>query len=204
MSSQSPGSSGSFSAASLAEDTQQVKGLVFETIRIYVIENHNKPQWDRLMYLLPQRTVDVFENAEISAWYPESELRRFAHLAFELLADEDVKKFEELVREIAHMVIKRFFKMIPTLASARFVLRNVPAFFRRIRRGTATLKVEAGEGGEILVHYDDFRYCRDRLYRGMALICCQAAAEAATGERIEGKVARWDRSSMTLSFKTGD
>lgn len=196
----SPGSSGSFSAASLAEDTQQVKGLVFETIRLYVPERYGRDKWQRILYLLPQRTVNVLEQAEISEWYPESELRRFLHVAFELLTDDDEQKFAELVRSVAHVAIKRFFKMIPSLASGHFVLRNVPTFYKRIRRGTATVHVEKLPDGEVQVHYQDFRYCRDRLYRIMALASCQAAAEAATGKIPEGKIQAWDRSSMVLSF----
>ena len=69
---------------------------------------------------------------------------------FEELAGLDEAKFKALVRDVAHMAIKRFFKMIPTLASGRFVLRNVPTFFRRIRQGSASVRVEPGADCKLL------------------------------------------------------
>ena len=173
---------------------------MFETIRDYVKMEYGQEQWERMMYLLPQRTVDLFANVDLSEWYPESELRRFLHLSFDMLAEEDEAKFAELAGKVALVGIRRFFKMIPTLESGRFVLRNVPSLFRRIRRGPATVRVEPSDDGRVLLHYEDFRYCRDRLYRSMAVASCQAAAFAATGKMPEGKVQTWDRSSMVLAF----
>lgn len=195
-----PSSSGSFSAASLAADSQEVKGLVFETVRVYMIETYGKPKWEELMYMLPQRTANVFEQPQITEWYPESELRRFAHLAFENVCNNDEDEYLEFVRRVARVGIHRFFSMIPGLASGRFVLRNVPTFFSRIRRGTASVKVDSAPDGRVLIQYENYRYCRDRLYRLMALGCCQAAAEAATDKIPKAELKTWDRSSMLLAF----
>lgn len=200
MADEHPGSSGSFSAASVAQDLQEVKGLVLETVRDYVLDKYGKKKWNELMYLLPRRTSEVFESPEITEWYPESEMRRFTHLAHELLADDDDQKFMALTHAVALSGINRFFRMIPTLTSNRFVLRQIPTLFRRIRRGTATVKTET-KGNMVLIHYEDYRYCRDRMYRMMALASCQAATFAATGNTPLGEVSRWDRSSMTLSFR---
>jgi hypothetical protein len=201
MSDESPSSSGSFSAASLAADLQEVKGLVFDTVRLHILERYGKKKWDELMYLLPRQTIEVFENPHITEWYAESEMRRFAHLAFELICNEKEDQFVELVRDVALACIHRFLRMIPDLASGHFVLRNVPTFFKRVRRGTATVRVETVAGGRVLIHYENYRYCRDRLYRLMAMTSCQAAVYAATNKWPEADLRRWDRSSMTLSFR---
>ena len=200
MAEKPPSSSGTFSAASLAQDLQEVKGLVLATVREYVLEKHHKSKWDELMYLLPRRTSEAFENPQITEWYPETDMRRFVHLAHELLADNSDEKFLELSRNVALTGINRFFRMIPTLTSSRFVLRQIPTLFSRIRRGTATVSTVV-EGGEVSIHYIDYRYCRDRMYRLMALGSCQAAVFAATKKIPVGEVRRWDRASMTLAFK---
>jgi hypothetical protein len=200
MANQPPSSSGSFSAASLAADSQEVKGLVFDTIRNYVIDTYGKPAWDEMMYLLPRQTIEVFESPQLTEWYAESEMRRFVHLAFEMICGNDEDKFVELTRKVADVAIHRFLRMIPELASASFVLRNVPTFFRRIRRGTASVRVETDRHGRVLVHWEDYRYCRDRLYRMMAMASCQAAANAATGKIPDAEFVTWDRSSMTIAF----
>ncbi|PRQ04354.1 hypothetical protein ENSA5_08320 [Enhygromyxa salina] len=173
---------------------------MFEAARDYMIGKYGNKQWDELMHKLPRQTIEVLESPEITQWYAESEMRRFAHVVFETICGEDEYQFQELTRNVALAAIHRFLRMIPDLASGRFVLRNIPTFFGRIRRGVATVRVETDEDGRVLIHYSDYRYCRDRLYRLMALGSCEAAAYAATDKLPAAKVETWDRSSMTLAF----
>jgi hypothetical protein len=127
-------------------------------------------------------------------------MRRVVHLMYQHLAQDDDERFLALMRGVALVGINRFFGMILTITTARFVLRNIPAFWRRVRRGPAVLHTEASDDGRVLVHYSDYRYCRDRIYRLVSVANCQAAAFAATKKLPQAEVAKWDRYSMTLAF----
>ena len=55
--------------------------------------------------------------------------------------------------------------------------------------------------GPVLIHYEDFRYCRDPIYRHLSMANCQALVLAATGKVPKAKVLIWNRTSMTLAFE---
>lgn len=196
----SASSSGSFSDGSLVDDIHQVKGLALASIQTYVIETFGQPMWDALMDQLPPRTSGLFDDVDTSDWYPETEVRRVVHVLYQHLAEDDDERFMEIMRGIALVGINRFFGMILTISTARFVLRNIPSFWKRVRRGPAVLSTETTDDGRVLVHYSDYRYCRDRVYRLISLANCQAAAFAATKKLPQAEIAKWDRYSMTLAF----
>ena len=209
MSDRDPSPSSSASAASLssstgegslADDIQQVKGLTFTTIRKYIIEARGQKQWDAVMEKMPLRTHRLFEELDDSQWYPETEMRRLIHAIHDHVAKGDEQEFVELFRGVAHAGISRFFRMILTLASGQFVLRNIPTFWKRLRRGPARLESEQSPDGVVKIHYDDYRYCRDRIYRILSIANCQAAAHSACGKYPRASIEVWDRHSMTLVF----
>ena len=179
---------------------QLVKGLTFQTARRHMREVYGDDAWELLMTSLPRRTRDLFETAETTEWYPESELRRFIHAVHEQLAAGDDARFREIARGLALAGINRFFRMIIGLTSARFVLRKVPTIWGRLRAGPARLTTSIAEDGRVLVHYDDYRYCRDPIYRQLSIANCQALVVAATGEVPEAEVLGYDRYSMVLAF----
>ncbi|PRQ06889.1 hypothetical protein [Enhygromyxa salina] len=197
-------SSGSFSDGSIVDDVHQIKGLALASVQTHVIETFGQAEWDALMKLLPPRTSGMFEDVDTGDWYPETEMRRVVHALYQHLAQDDDERFMALMRGVATVGINRFFGMILTITTGRFVLRNIPAFWRRVRRGPAVLHTETDAAGRVLVHYSDFRYCRDRIYRLVSLANCEAAAYAATKRLPKGEVAKWDRYSMTLAFTLTD
>ena len=85
--------------------------------------------------------------------------------------------------------------------SAGFVLRKVPVLWTRLRRGPAKLRAEVTNDGRVLIHYEDFRYCRDPLYRLLSIANCQALVLAATDRLPQAEVIDCTRTTMTLSFR---
>jgi hypothetical protein len=196
----SASSSGSFNDGSLVEDVHQIKGLAFASLHTFVTEAYGQATWAKLMEELPPSTAALFDDIDTAEWYPETEMRRIVHVVYQHLAEDDDDRFVEIVRGVAKVAIHRFFGMILTIATGRFVLRNIPTFWKRIRRGPATLRTETASDGRVLIHYSDYRYCRDRIYRLISLANCQAAAFAVTKKLPKAEITKWDRYSMTLAF----
>jgi len=193
-------SGGSTSGGSIHDDVQQVKGLAFETMRLHLSKEFGDEAWEALMSALPRRTQAVFREAALTEWYAEAEMRRFIHVVYDQLAKGDDERFKAIARDVALAGVNRFFRMILSLASARFVLRKVPVFWKRIRQGPAVLVTELAADGRVLIHYQGFRYCRDPIYRQLSIANCQALVLAATGTIPAGEIIAAARDSMTLAF----
>lgn len=182
-------------------DEQLVKGLTFQTARRHMQDVYGEDAWDLMMTALPRRTRALFEEAETTEWYPEAELRRFIHVIHEQLAAGDDERFREIARGLALAGISRFFRMLMGLTSGRFVLQKVPVVWKRLRTGPATITTSIAADGRVLVRYDNYRYCRDPIYRQLSIANCEALVVAATGEIPRATVVEHDRYSMTLAFE---
>ena len=199
-------SSGSFSSGGWAvlDDENQVKGFAFEVLRLHMIEQFGFPRLDEAMNALARHTREILDEPDINEWYSESEMRRILHVVHSELADRSDERYLELMRGVTTASINRFFRMILGLASGRFVLRNIPTFWKRLRRGPASVRTEQLDDGRVLIHYEDFRYCRDPIYRLLSIANCQAAAFAATKKLPVASVERHGGTSMTLSFEVDE
>lgn len=196
-------SSGSFSSGGWAvlDDENQVKGFAFEVLRLHMIEQFGFPRLDEAMNALARHTREILDEPDINEWYSESEMRRILHVVHSELADRSDERYLELMRGVTTASINRFFRMILGLASGRFVLRNIPALWKRTRQGPATVRTEQLPDGRVLVHYENFRYCRDPIYRLTMMADCQAAAFAVAKQMPISKIERHSGVSMTLSFQ---
>ncbi len=195
---------GSTDCASTITDVQQVKGLTFDTAARYFNENFGAARWEALLAALPPDTAELIRTAQINEWYPESELRKLIHQIYQQIAERDAERFLEIVRGLALTGISRFFRVVINFASGRFVLRKLPVFWRRLRRGPATLTTEIDDAGRVLIHYDDFVYCHDPIYRLLSIGNCQALVVAATKQVPKAEILAHDRISMTLAFTLDD
>lgn len=201
-----PSSSTSFGSisSSVLDDENQVKGFAFEVLRLHLLETFGLAQVTEAFDTLPRHTREILESPDIAEWYSESEMRRVIHLVYDQLAGRNDEKFLEIMRGNALAGINRFFRMVLGLASGRFVLRKIPTLWKRVRRGPATLRAEQLDDGTVLIHYENFRYCRDPIYRLVSIANCQAAAFAATKHMPKGKVVRHSSTSMTLGFEVDE
>jgi hypothetical protein len=178
---------------------QTVRGLTFLTARTYFIDTWDEATFERLMLALPDETRSLFTEAMMSEMYPEAHMQRFMHRVYDELAAGDDEAFLEIVRGLALAGVSKFFKVLLGFASARFVLRKIPTIFARLREGTAVLTVEEGDAA-VQIHYAEFPFCRDHVYRLLSLGNCQAIVMAATKEIPEGHVVRYGPDSMTLEL----
>lgn len=197
-------SSSSSSSSSILGDDHQVKGLAFEVLRKHLAQTVGHERWDATISSLPRHTREILDAPDINEWYAESEMRRVIHAIHANLAHGDDEQFLQLMRGVAAAGVNRFFRMILGLASGRFVLRNIPTFWKRLRRGPASVRTEQLDDGRVLIHYEDFRYCRDPIYRLLSIANCQAAAFAATKKLPVASVERHGGTSMTLSFEVDE
>lgn len=188
----------------IISDVQLVKGLTFDTASRYFAAEFGQDRWDALLAKLPPEIAQLVREADINEWYPEAELRRLMRLVYTELADRRADRFMELARGLALAGISRFFRVLMNFASGRFVLRKVPVIWKRLRRGPATLTTEIAEDGRVLVHYDNYIYCHDAVYRLLSMANCQALVFAATKKIPKAEVVRHDRLTMTLAFTLAD
>jgi hypothetical protein len=196
----SPSASGSFGSGVL-DDDNQIKGFAFEVLRTHLIEQFGLPQFNEVFDTLPRRTREILDEADINEWYPEAEMRRVIHLVYDELAGRNDEKFVELMRAVALAGVNRFFRTVLGLASGKFVLRNIPSLWKRLRRGPASIRPEQLADGRVLLHYENFRYCRDPIYRLLSLANCQAVVLAATKKLPKSSLMRHTGTTMTLAFQ---
>ena len=190
----------SVTGGSIIDDLQQVRGRVFATDREVLIERFGEARWQAMMDMLPLRTGALFEGLDPDAWYPENELRRCMKGVHAELAEGHSEAFITLARELAAARYARSFRLLRHLASARFAVRKMPVFWRRQRRGPAEVATEFLADDRVLVVFDNFRYCRELLYRQLLMADCQALV-LTVGKRVpEVDVVNWDRYSLTLAI----
>lgn len=183
-----------------APTVQMVKGLTFVTARRFVEREFGAEAFERLMAQMPASTRALFEDAAIDDWYEEAHMRTFIHALHRDLAGGDDERFMEIARELALAGISRFFRLVINLASARFVLKKVPVIWKRLRRGPATLQAVTTAEGHIEIHYRDFVYCADPIYRRLSMCNCQALVMAACDRVPPAQVVSWSADTMVLRF----
>lgn len=186
--------------ANATGDVPLVKSGTFETIHRYVQAEFGEDAFQELLTHLSPELAERLVQADLNGWYPEAELHEVIHAIHEHLAGGDDERFLTIARGLALAGISRFFRVVIGFASARFVLRKVPVLWTRLRRGPASLVSEVAEDGRVLVHYSDYEYCYDPVYRLLSIANCQALVVAATKEIPAAMVMRYDDTSMTLAF----
>ena len=178
---------------------QSVKGLTFLTARKHFIDKLGEERWEELIAPLDDEVKDLFVNAQLNLFYPEAHMRTFMHQLYYDLAGEDDEAFCAICRELALAGVSRFLRIFINLASARFVLKKVPVVWKRLRDGPAVLRAEVDDD-RIRIHYEDFIFCHDHVYRLLSLSNCQALVEAATGEVPLCRILSYTNGTMCLEF----
>jgi hypothetical protein len=190
----------SMSEGVVVSDIQLVKGATFDTAKRYFPAMVGDERWASVLAALPNETAALIDEADINEWYPESELRRLIYEIHGQLAAGDDEQFLAIARGLMLAGVSRFFRVLINFASAQFVLRKVPVVWARIRRGPAILTSEVEADGRVLIHYDDYIYSDDAVYRLLSIANCQALVVAATKQVPRAEVRCFDARSMTLEF----
>jgi hypothetical protein len=176
-----------------------IKGIAMDTVRQHFPEAHGEEAFARLLATLPEEIRAAFVDAQLDRWYPEEYMGAFFHAVYEQLAGRDEERFLEIVR--ANMVagVSRFMRVLLSLASAKFVLKKLPTVFTHVRQSTARV-TPAIDGDQLRIRYENFPFCRDRIYRLLSLGNCQALAQVASKQVPSARVLEWGPDWMTLEF----
>lgn len=166
----------------------EVKGAWFATAQRF-LESHAPTALDDVAKAMSAEHRSVLLEPLGSAWYPEAALQELLAALFETIADHDLSRFEDLMRQSTHVGIGRFFRMLISLGSFRFVMRNVPTMWRRLRRGAGQVEVDIDASGHIAtISYSAFPYFSDPLYRAMTIGSLTGMAEVAAGSPCDLEV----------------
>lgn len=176
------------------------KGLAMHTIHTHFPATYGEEVFESLLSGLPQHTQDALRDPIITEWYPESNIGEFFRAVYDQLAERDDDRFLEIVRLNMMTGISRFFRVFLNFASARFVLKKLPVVFHRVRQSPAIITPELTDE-QVLLHYANFEFCGDRIYRMISLGNCQALAQAAIKRVPPSRVATWGPDSMTMVFE---
>jgi hypothetical protein len=176
-----------------------VKGLAMHTIANHFPQQYGEETFERLLRGLPEPIQQALREPVIDEWYPESTIGEFFRAVYDQLAERDDDRFLEIVRLNMVAGISRFFRVFLNFASARFVLRKLPVVFHRVRQSPAVITPELTDE-VVLLHYENFEFCGDRIYRMISLGNCQALAQVAIKQVPPSRVSTWGPDSMTMEF----
>lgn len=177
-----------------------VKGSTLHTAGRHFPTVLGQARWDAIVAKLPADTQRLLDSADFNEWYPEWQLRRVVHLLFEDAAEGDRERFLELVRGMTTAGISRFFRLLINFSSGAFALRKIPIMWDRFRQGPASVESEVTGDGRVLLHYTDYAYASDPVYRLLSVGNVQAIVYAATRKIPDWQVVCFDDDSMTLAF----
>ena len=178
----------------------EVKTLTFVTMRAVLPRRFDAEECARLYRGLSPETAALLRDAEPMGWAPERHMAELmAKIYRDLLASDDAA-YLDFARDVASAGISRFMGVFLSLASPRFVLRNIPVVWRRLRRNAGQVTAES-DGSIVRLHYRGFPFFSDRVYRLLSLANCQALAFAACHRIVPGRVASWTADTLVLEFE---
>ena len=176
--------------------------MTFVTVREFLSQHLGADAYKDLCDALPSTTRALLRDATPGRWVAESHLQTVIRSLFEDSLGGDEVAFVECVRGMASAGVNRFMRIILSLASERFVLRNVPVVWKRLRRNAGTVDADV-EPGLVRLRYDGFPYFGELACRLMSLANCEALVQSATGRLPKGKIVDWSSDTLVLEFEVG-
>ena len=181
------------------EGNSEVKGSWFVSARAHLLDAMGEAGIEGVVARMGEH-AECLRDPLSGRWYPEIALQTLLHALDDELGN-DKAKFEAAMMGATRQGVNTFFKTLLSLTTSRFLLRQVPVLWRMLRRKDgATIKVES-EGQASVVHYSDFPWYEDPLYRRMAVATLKAMVELNAGVVPEGRVVDWSRSSLTVRIE---
>lgn len=140
-----------------------MKGLWFTAARLYCDREFGRENVDAIADQLPEPHRSALVKPQSSLWYPEESMQVAVDFMYRYLARSDDEAFIELIERCTEQGVGAGFRAFLRISTAGFVVKQIPAMWRQIRRGPGRVEVEE-RAGTALVHYRDFPYFDDRLY----------------------------------------
>lgn len=178
----------------------EVKGIWFASARGYVLRRYGVEALARVDARMPMGLRGVLLDPLPSDWYPERTLGQMLAAARAELTDGSEPAFVALLEEITREGVGRFFRLVLSLSSARFVLRKVPVLWARLRRGAGRVVAEANDRG-VSLSYRDFPHFDDENYRLLTLASLQGLCRATGSVDPIATITAWTHDSLDVDVR---
>lgn len=180
----------------------EVKGAWFCSALDYARELHGDAQVDEWVAHSHPAYREVYANPIASAWYPEACFQEALSMLYERVAQENDRVFEKLIEGCTERGVNLLFRMLIRVSAPAFVLRRLPTMWRQIRRGAGHVDVMQ-EAGHSMVHYSEFPWFKDPLYRLLTVGSLRALVRTCTQEspRIEVLDYGVDQLSLRIAYR---
>ena len=173
----------------------EVKGTWFVTLRSWG-EQELGESLESIAAEMP-RYGELVAQSEQRDWYPEEALHELFEVLF--IRAGSPERFVEMSRSVSREGVGRFFRALLGLSSARFLLKQVPTMWGRLRRHDgAVVRVESHPDHSI-VRYSNFPWFRYAVYRHFTLGSLSALAQLA--EASAGKVGLVDHRDDAVTVR---
>ena len=164
----------------------QVKGVWFASAHNFLVDELGDERLDAVVRAMAPAHREALSRPIAYDWYPEPALQDMLNALFEVECGNDQIYFEDLMRRCTRTGVSRFFRVLVSLGSFRFVTSKVPVMWGRIRRGAGEVDVEFLSNPErARVSYRDFPWFSDPLYRLMTRGSLAGVVELCIGHTPE-------------------
>jgi hypothetical protein len=175
-----------------------VKGIWFASASGWIRKHHGDAALARVDARMPLGFRGLLRDPMPSEWYPEAALGLMLAAARAELTDGTVPTFVTLLEEITLEGVGRFFRLVLSLTSARFVLKKVPVMWSRLRRGAGSVTVEVRDDA-VVVRYRDFPHFDDENYRWMTVASLQGICRATGSRAPRAEIERWTMDALDVN-----
>jgi len=176
----------------------EVKGIWFETARGWLSQKRGVAVVARVDARVSPQFRGILREPVVSEWYPEAALAEMLAALRDEITDGSPAEFVRIIEEITLAGVGRFFKLVLSLASPTFVLRKVPILWGRLRRGDASVEVDATADGA-RVRYGNFPWLGDENYRLMTVGTLIGVCKAAGAKSPRVDIVRWTNDSLVVA-----
>lgn len=179
------------------KDASEVKGAWFVSARGSLVDADGPDAIEDIASRM-RHHAEALREPLPGTWYPEAALAEMLR-AMDAYLGHDEAVFEARIVDATRRGVNTFFRLVLAMTSPAFLLGRVPTLWSLLRRNdTARIKVES-EAGASTIHYRDFPWFVEPLYRTMTVGTLRGIVEINTGRRPEAAIV--DAGSDHLSVR---
>jgi hypothetical protein len=175
----------------------EVKGIWFASACGWIRRQHGNDVLARVDARMPMGFRGLLLDPLPSEWYPERALALMLAAARAELTDGSAPQFITLLEDITLDGVGRFFRLVLSLSSPRFVLGKVPVMWSRLRRGAGVVSIEM-KPDAVLVRYGEFPHFDDENYRLMTVASLQGICRATGSKAPRAEIERWTSDALDV------
>jgi hypothetical protein len=178
----------------------EVKGIWFVALRSYLRERAAAESYGQVLAAIEPAHRAALADPIASAWYPEEALQA-AFAAVRAQVAPEPRQFLDLLDSSTEIATSRFFRALLKLASASFVIRQIPSIWTHVRRGAGSVVVDQRGGGTTVLQFRDFPYYYDENYRLLTVAAIRTIIRTSTGKVPRATIIRATDDSLDLRLE---